>query len=160
MDELIESLKASGITRLVDIRNVPRSRRNPQFNRENLPASLEPVGISYTHLPDLGGFRSPQPDSPNLAWRNDSFRGFADYMLTDAFENGLEKLSDLAEGDTVAIMCAEAVPWRCHRSLIADSLTVRGHHVEHIMSPGKTQAHQLTPFAKVDGDRLIYPAEA
>jgi uncharacterized protein (DUF488 family) len=122
LEEFIRLLRAYGITRLVDVRSVPRSARNPQFNRETLPAALAVEGIGYTPLPELGGFRHSRPDSPNAGWRKASFRGFADYMQTDGFHDGLEKLIAIAGRETSAVMCAEAVPWRCHRSLIADAL--------------------------------------
>lgn len=156
-EEFLQLLQAHGVTHLVDVRTVPRSRRNPQFNRETLPQALEPAGIAYTHLLGLGGLRRPRPDSPNTGWRNESFRGYADYMQTAEFASSLEALTNLAENDRIALMCAEAVPWRCHRSLIADALTVRGYPVEHILSPTRRQPHTLTPFAQVDGSRLTYP---
>ncbi len=151
-------LEAFEISVLVDIRTIPRSRHNPQFNREALPATL-PEEIRYVHLAELGGLRKPRQDSPNAGWRNTSFRGFADYMQTDAFETGLAKLRDSAAGGTVALMCAEAVPFRCHRSLVADALTVRGAEVQHITSKTHASPHRLTPFARVDGTRLTYPPE-
>ena len=118
------------------------------------------AGIGYTHLPALGGFRHARPDSPNEGWRNASFRGFADYMLTPEFENGLAELVELAAAAPTAIMCAEAVPWRCHRSLVADALSVRGIRVEHILSATSVEIHALTPFAVVRGTRITYPPEA
>jgi uncharacterized protein (DUF488 family) len=156
----IEMLQAQGVRRLVDIRTVPRSRHNPQFNRETLPEALSAVGIGYTHMPALGGLRHPRPDSPNAAWRNASFRGFADYMQTTEFGTALDALIDLARQEQIAIMCAEAVPWRCHRSLIADALVARGISAEHILMSAHTQPHALTPWARVEGDRVIYPAGA
>lgn len=159
LEEFIALLKAHGVEHLVDVRTMPRSRRNPQFNIDRLPTSLQAVGIGHTHLPGLGGLRQPRPDSPNVGWRNESFRGFADYMQTSEFEANLEALIDLASAERIAVMCAEAVPWRCHRSLIADALTVRGFQVEHILSATRRQPHTLTPFARVDGTQLTYPAE-
>jgi len=157
--ELIDLLRSHDVQALVDVRTVPKSRRNPQFNREHLPSVLEPVGISYTHVPGLGGFRRPRSDSPNQGWRNLSFRGYADYMQTPAFERCLADLIEQAKAQRTAIMCAEAVPWRCHRSLIADALLVRGVPVEEIVGSGRTQAHKLTSFAKVDGTHLTYPPD-
>jgi uncharacterized protein (DUF488 family) len=157
IEEFVELLQAHGAKHLVDVRTIPRSRHNPQFNRESLPESLHGAGIEYSHAPELGGLRHPRPDSVNSAWRNDSFRGFADYMQTPEFAGGIEKLVDAAEHSKTVIMCAEAVPWRCHRSLIADALTVAGHQVEHIMTVRKTQMHSLAPFARVDGQRITYP---
>ncbi len=158
--EFIELLRAHGVTCVADVRTIPRSRRNPQFNQESLPGALKAAGIGYVHLPGLGGLRHARADSGNMAWRNASFRGFADYMQTDDFAHGLEHLIGLARDRHVALMCAEAVPWRCHRSLIADSLTVRGIQVEHILSKTHRQEHVLTPWARVDGVRVYYPAEA
>jgi uncharacterized protein (DUF488 family) len=141
------------------VRSVPRSRHNPQFNRETLPESLkEAAEIEYAHLAALGGLRHARPDSVNLGWRNASFRGYADYMQTPEFETGLDSLMKRAQYAETAIMCAEAVPWRCHRSLIADALLARGYAVEHIMSAGKTQTHSFTPFARVEGMQVTYPA--
>lgn len=157
LDEFITLLKENGIHRLADVRTMPRSRHNPQFNLDSLPGSLEQTGIGYTHRGELGGLRKTHKDSPNMGWRNASFRGYADYMLTQEFEHGLNGLIDAASNEPVAIMCAEAVPWRCHRSLIADALTVRGIEVRHIMGPGKGQVHKLTPFAEVKGIRITYP---
>jgi uncharacterized protein (DUF488 family) len=158
--ELIEMLQAQGVTRLVDVRTVPRSRHNPQFNRETLPEALAAVGIGYSHMPALGGLRHPRTDSLNTAWRNDSFRGFADYMQTPEFAAALDALIDLARQEQIAIMCAEAVPWRCHRSLIADTLVARGISVEHILMSPQTQPHALTPWARVEGNQVTYPAGA
>jgi uncharacterized protein (DUF488 family) len=158
--EFIEMLRAHGVKRLVDVRTVPRSRHNPQFNRDTLPAALRSARILYTHLPGLGGLRHARKDSPNTGWRNAGFRGYADYMQTPEFDRALAKLLALAKKKQVAILCAEAVPWRCHRSLIADALTVRGIQVEHITSRTHRQPHRLTPFAKVVGDRITYPLES
>jgi len=160
IDEFIRILEAHGIRQLVDVRTVPRSRHNPQFNRESLPASLETAGIVYRHMPGLGGLRRARRDSINTAWRNASFRGFADYMQTPEFRENLEKLIDLAAESRTAIMCAEAVPWRCHRSLIADALVAREIPVLEIMSETKAQRHAMTPFAKVLKDgQVIYPGK-
>jgi len=157
--EFINLVQAHGVTKIADVRTVPRSRHNPQFNLETLPHALNTASIGYVHLPELGGLRHARADSPNMAWRNASFRGFADYMQTDEFAENLERLIELAKKEHIALMCAEAVPWRCHRSLIADALTVRGITVEHIMSTAHRQPHTLTPWARVDGRRITYPAE-
>jgi uncharacterized protein (DUF488 family) len=157
IDEFLAILKSHAIERLVDIRTVPRSRHNPQFNRESLPSSLAAAGIGYVHMPGLGGLRLPRKDSINTGWRNDSFRGYADYMQTADFGRSLEELIALASSEHIAIMCAESVPWRCHRSLVADALTARGIAVRHIMSSTSAKAHVLTPFVHVDGRRLTYP---
>lgn len=158
LEELGAVLASFGVSVLADVRTIPRSRRNPQFNAESLPATLGARGVRYVHLPRLGGLRRPRGDSPNAAWRNEGFRGFADYMLTGEFEAGLAELRSLAATGTVALMCAEAVPWRCHRSLLADALTARGAHVEHLTGVGRSSPHRLTAFAKVEGARVSYPA--
>ncbi len=158
LDVFIDLLKIHGVQMIVDVRTVPRSRHNPQFNLDTLPGSLDAVGIGYEHLSGLGGLRQAQHNSPNTGWRNSSFRGFADYMQTEEFEKNLEKLIRLAQHKRVCLMCAEAVPWRCHRSLIADALQVRGLSVEHITSKSRRQIHDLTPFVQVDGTRMTYPA--
>ena len=159
LDIFIEMLRAHGVKRLADVRTIPRSRHNPQFNHDTLPEVLRFAGIAYTHMEQLGGLRHARPDSPNTGWRNSSFRGFADYMQTPEFEAGLEKLIQFATREQTVIMCAETVPWRCHRSLIADALKVRGVQVEHIMSASRTQPHLLTPFAQVSGIHITYPRE-
>lgn len=159
LDEFIALLRAHEVTRLVDVRTIPRSRHNPQFNKESLPDSLRQAGLKYVHMPGLGGLRHARSDSPNAGWRNDSFRGYADYMQTPEFEENLGRLIELAKGDRIAIMCAEAVPWRCHRSLIGDALTIRGIRTEDIMSPTRRQVHALTPFAMVRGTNITYPVE-
>ena len=153
-------LQAQGVKKLVDVRTVPRSRFNPQFNRDTLPNTLSAAGISYVHMPGLGGLRHSRADSPNTGWRNASFRGFADYMQTPEFADSLDSLIALAREERIAIMCAEALPWRCHRSLIADALTVGDVSVEHIMSATARQAHTLTPWAQVKRKRLTYPAQS
>jgi uncharacterized protein (DUF488 family) len=160
LDEFIALLKSHGVTLLADVRTIPRSRHNPQFNLDTLPAALSAAGIGYLHMKGLGGLRHGVRNSPNTGWRTPSFRGYADYMLTEEFGHNLERLMEVAgTEEQVAVMCAEAVPWRCHRSLIADALTVRGVPVEHIMGPGRRQPHRLTPFARVDGARITYPAQ-
>jgi len=160
IEDFVALLEANGVEQLIDIRTVPRSRRNPQFNREALPEPLAQAGIAYLYMPELGGLRHPRPDSQNGAWRNDSFRGYADYMQTPEFAAAIEKLIELGSGNQVAIMCAEAVPWRCHRSLVGDALTARGVAVEDIMGSGRRQVHKLTPFAQVEGRRVWYPGVA
>jgi len=159
LEALVGLLRAHDVKRLVDVRTIPRSRRNPQFNKETLPAALRAAGIKYRHFPKLGGLRHARADSLNKAWRNASFRGFADYMQTPEFTTAIEKLGELATKDRLAIMCAEAVPWRCHRSLIADALSVRGFQVEHIMSGIRCQPHERTPWARIRGTRVTYPLE-
>ncbi|EAR23112.1 DUF488 domain-containing protein [Nitrococcus mobilis] len=159
LDELLALLRAFGIDVLADIRTIPRSRHNPQFNGDTLPSALRPRGIHYAHLPQLGGLRRTHKDSPNTAWRNKSFRGFADYMLTADFVTGLAELHALLAQGTVALMCAEAVPWRCHRSLVADALTARGAQIEHIIGGSRSTPHRLTSFAKVRGARVTYPGK-
>ncbi|MGA2518401.1 MAG: DUF488 domain-containing protein [Thermodesulfobacteriota bacterium] len=157
LEAFIDLLKIHDVEMIVDVRTVPRSRHNPQFNLDTLPEALRSVGIGYEHMSGLGGLRHALRDSPNLGWRNSSFRGFADYMQTEEFEKNLENLILLTRRERICLMCAEAVPWRCHRSLIADALQVRSLSVEHIMSKTKTQPHKLTPFARVDGTQITYP---
>jgi uncharacterized protein (DUF488 family) len=179
LDELVVLLKQNHVELLVDVRTVPASRRMPHFARAALERSLPERGIAYEHMPALGGLRKPRSDSTNLAWRNVSFRGYADYMQTDEFWAALETLlSHIAppsaaptpphkwggqghlpmNGEDIALMCAEAVPWRCHRSLIADALTVMGFEVRHITGPGEPPPHHLTPSARVEDGRISYPA--
>lgn len=161
IDEFIELLRENRIERLVDIRTIPRSRRNPQFNSATLAKSVEDKGVSYVHLKELGGLRHPRRDSTNIGWENAGFRGYADYMQTAEFEQGLRRLLELCEGKRCAVMCAEAVPWRCHRSLLADALAARGIVVEHILSGSRCDVHSITPFARVENGRVTYPkAEA
>jgi hypothetical protein len=157
IDEFIELVRQHGVERLVDIRTIPRSRRNPQFNSEALAKSLEDKGIGYVHLKELGGLRHPRRDSINTGWRNDGFRGYADYMQSAEFEEALRRLLELCEGKRCAAMCAEAVPWRCHRSLLADALVARGIPVEHILSGSRRDVHSLTPFARIENGRVTYP---
>jgi len=159
INEFIGLLQAHRAKCVVDVRTVPRSRHNPQFSKDSLPGSLKNAGVGYVHVPGLGGLRHAKRDSPNVGWRNASFRGYADYMQTPEFEQSLEELIRLAKQERIAIMCAEAVPWRCHRSLIADALLVRGIRTEDIMSSTRRQVHVLTPFAKVRGTSITYPAE-
>ncbi len=160
LETFVGMLQAHGVQRVVDVRTVPRSRHNPQFNRDTLPAALRRGGIEYVHMPGLGGLRHARPDSRNTAWRNASFRGFADYMQTPEFSANVKALLELAGRERVALMCAEAVPWRCHRSLIADALVARGVAVEHIASATRARPHTLTPWARVRSGRVTYPAEA
>jgi len=158
VEEFMALLEAHGIRRVVDVRTVPRSRRNPWFGIDVLPESLTGAGIDYAHMPSLGGLRRPRDDSANTGWRNASFRGYADYMQMPEFEQALEELVALAREQPTAVACAEALPWRCHRSLIADALTIRGVTVRHIMGRTSAQPHRMTPFARVDGARITYPA--
>jgi len=157
LEEFISILKAHGVEKVADIRTVPRSRKNPQFNRDTLPGELEKENIQYVHLPLLGGLRKARQDSINMAWENESFRGFADYMQTGDFAKGLDEVIAMAGEARLALMCAEAVPWRCHRSLVADALAARGIPVEHIMSIKKRNPHTVTKFAKVEAGRVTYP---
>ncbi|MEX2125382.1 MAG: DUF488 domain-containing protein [Woeseia sp.] len=156
-DELVEILRAHAVRRLVDVRTVPRSRHNPQFNRATLSKALHSRRLNYRHMKALGGLRRARPDSINAGWRNASFRGFADYMQTEPFRQALDELVTLAEQKPTAIMCAEAVPWRCHRSLIGDALTVRGYEVRDIMSATNARLHVLNPMARVHEQQLTYP---
>ena len=157
LEFLVGLLLGYEVEHLVDVRTIPRSRHNPQFNGDTLPADLKNVGIAYTHMPGLGGLRRAQKDSLNQGWENASFRGYADYMQTPEFDENLEKLIALAQKNVVAFMCAEAVPWRCHRSLIADALTIRGIPVYQIMSRVSAPRHALNPMADVHGTNLTYP---
>ena len=157
IEEFLELLSAHGVTQLVDVRTVPRSRHNPQFAAENLPGTLARANVGYAHAPGLGGFRRSSPDSPNTGWRNLSFRGYADYMQSPDFAENLTSLIELSRSDRVALMCAEAVPWRCHRSLIADALLVQGVPSCEIVSTKRLQPHRLTPFARVRDGHLTYP---
>jgi uncharacterized protein (DUF488 family) len=154
---LIELLRAHDVHRVVDVRTIPRSRHNPQFNREELSAALRKAKIGSVHLKNLGGLRHANRDSVNLGWRNASFRGFADYMQTAEFQTGLARLIELARAKRTAILCAEVVHWRCHRSLIADALVVRKIPVEHILSTSRREAHSMTSFARVRGGKITYP---
>lgn len=158
LEEFVGLLQAHGVARLVDVRTIPRSRHNPQFNLETLPQSLAASGIAYSHFPGLGGLRPQKAGSINTGWRNASFRAFADYMQTAAFAASLDEMIAVAQREQVALMCAEAVPWRCHRSLIADALLVRGIAAEEIVRAARTEPHQLTPFARVDGLVITYPS--
>ena len=155
--EFIHLLKAHEVRRLVDVRSVPRSRHNPQFNRPQLSTALHSARLHYRYMPGLGGFRHAARDSINLGWKNLSFRGYADYMQTSEFRKHLDHLVTLARSERTAIMCAEAVPWRCHRSLISDALLARGIEVLEITSALRTRPHSLPAWAKVDGTQVTYP---
>jgi uncharacterized protein (DUF488 family) len=160
IEEFIGLLTAHGIRQLVDVRRFPASRRYPHFNGADLAQSLKAAGIEYHHMRALGGRRPSKRDSINLGWRNAGFRGYADYMQTDEFWGAVEELMRYGETKKTAIMCAEAVPWRCHRNLISDALVTKGRQVSHILSASKVDHHALTSFAKVSAERLLYPAEA
>jgi uncharacterized protein (DUF488 family) len=157
IEAFIRLLKAHGVRRVIDVRRLPRSRHNPQFNRERLSSVLHSARIHYRHMPGLGGLRHARRDSTNLGWRNASFRGYADYMQTATFRKNLDRCIDLAKSERVVLMCAEAVPWRCHRSLIADALLVKGIDAGEITSGVRVQRHSLTPWARVKGTQLTYP---
>jgi uncharacterized protein (DUF488 family) len=161
IEKFISLLEEHGIKLLVDVRLLPGSKRYPQFNKETLAGSLGKAGICYEHFPELGGRRKAKPDSKNTAWRNESFRGYADYMQTEEFEKGVKRLLDLAaDAGPTAIMCAEAVWWRCHRSLISDYLKVRGIEVMHILDANKAEPHPYTSAAWVANGELSYVAES
>lgn len=155
--DFVELLRAHGVALVADVRKMPGSRHNPQFNADTLAAALRESGIAYVHLPGLGGLRRKAPVSPNTGWRNASFQAYADHMLTAAFERSLEDLLARAGASRTAVMCAEAVPWRCHRSLLADALVVRGATVEHILDASRSEPHVLRPWAEVRGTRITYP---
>lgn len=157
IDEFIDFMRAHEIRLLVDVRTIPRSRHNPQFNADSLAESLKQAGLRSVHMPTLGGLRKTRKDSINNGWRNASFRGYADYMQTEEFQRALEELMAYGTDMKTAIMCAEAVPWRCHRSLIADALVMYGWKVRHILSQVKADEHRLTPFAVIDGTTVVYP---
>jgi len=157
IDEFIELLTTHGVQHLADVRTIPQSRHNPQFGSERLSASLEQAGIHYTHMPGLGGLRRPRKDSINTGWRNTSFRGYADYMQTREFDESLNRCIEIAKQERMALMCAESVPWRCHRSLIADALLARGIDVREIASATQARPHALTPWARIEGTKVTYP---
>jgi uncharacterized protein (DUF488 family) len=157
IDEFIELLKTYAVTMIVDVRTVPRSRYNPQFNKETLPNTLKSHIIKYIHMPEIGGLRRPKHDSINLAWKNMGFRGYADYMQTQEFTENLLKITALTRENCLALMCAEALPWRCHRSLISDALVVRHVKVEHIISKTSCLNHELNEMAHVEGNQITYP---
>jgi uncharacterized protein (DUF488 family) len=157
VEELIDILTAHGVQLVADVRTIPRSRHNPQFNSDALANRLKASGIGYRHMPELGGLRHAKKDSPNQGWENASFRGFADYMQTEEFEAGLRDLIEAAKERKTVIMCAEAVPWRCHRSLIGDALFARGIAVMNIMSRTSSKPHTLTAWAEVKDAKVLYP---
>lgn len=159
IDQFIHLLQENGVGRLIDIRTIPKSRHNPQFNGDSLARSLRAAKIDYVHIKELGGLRRSRPDSPNTGWRNASFRGFADYMQTAEFERGLDQAIKLATEKRSALMCAEAVPWRCHRSLVGDALGVHGIEVLEIVGDSAPKPHKITPFARVRGTEITYPPE-
>jgi uncharacterized protein (DUF488 family) len=159
IEEFMDLLRQNDIECVLDIRTVPKSRHNPQYGQDVLPATLAAAGIAYRHLAGLGGLRHPRKDSPNGGWRNTSFRGYADYMQTPEFAENVEAVIELARTTRCVLMCAESVPWRCHRSMVADALTVRDVPVEHIIGKQKRRPHALTPFARVEGTRITYPPE-
>ncbi len=158
LDAFLELLRAYDVTGLADVRTVPRSRRHPHFTREAMETSLPLAGITYRHFAALGGLRRPRSDSSNGGWRHEGFRGYADYMQTHAFASAIDHLLDFATSHVVAVMCAETKWWQCHRQLIADALVARGVEVRHIMSAGDAPAHHITAFARVDKDKVTYPA--
>jgi len=157
LDEFISMLKDFHVRKLIDVRTIPKSRFNPQYNQEDLAKSLAKEKIDYEHMPGLGGLRHAQKDSINKGWRNASFRGYADYLQTESFENALQELIKRARKKTIAIMCAEAVPWRCHRSLIADALLFHGLDVRDIMGAQKESVHKMNPMAKTGRGKVYYP---
>jgi uncharacterized protein (DUF488 family) len=157
IEDFIDLLKAHGVQRVIDLRTIPRSRHNPQFNRAQLSPALHCARIRYRHMPGLGGLRRARRDSTNVGWRNASFRGYADYMQTSTFRENLDRCIALAKRERVALMCAEAVPWHCHCALIADALLVRGIEASEIASRVRTRPHSLTPWARVTGTQVTYP---
>jgi uncharacterized protein (DUF488 family) len=159
LSELVQLLRAHGVHRVIDIRAIPRSRHNPQYNRETLGPALRSNKIGYVHLKALGGLRRTKPDSKNVGWYNASFRGFADYMQTAEFEVALARAIKLSKVKPSVLMCAEALPWRCHRSLVSDALAARKFSVEHIMSVTRANQHKLTSFARVRGKKVTYPSD-
>jgi uncharacterized protein (DUF488 family) len=158
IEDLIGLLWTNEVAEVIDVRTVPRSRHNPQFNLDSLPGSLAATGIDYLHMPGLGGLRHARADSANTGWRNASFRGYADYMQSADFADNVDHVVQLARSRRCALMCAEAVPWRCHRSLIADALLLRGVRVEDIIGEHGRKQHALTSFARVKGLHVTYPA--
>ncbi len=157
LEEFVQLLEVYGVTLLVDVRTVPRSRHNPQFNKETLPTSLKHYGIRYIHMPEIGGLRHPKHDSVNTAWKNSGFRGYADYMQTPEFNVNLLKIVALARENRLVLMCAEALPWRCHRNLLSDSLVVHHVKVEHIISKESVINHELNELAHIEGTKITYP---
>lgn len=159
IEDFIELLQGHHIEHLIDVRTIPRSRHNPQFEKDALAASLQKAHIDYSHAPALGGLRHTRADSPNKGWHNSSFRGFADYMQTPEFIAAVDELVEQAKSERIALMCAEAVPWRCHRSMIGDALLIRGVEVCEISSPARLNPIRLTSFAQVKGKQILYPPE-
>ncbi len=159
LDEFLALLTSNGIEALADVRRYPGSRRLPHFSQDALAASLAEAGIAYAHFSELGGRRRPRADSPNTAWRDESFRGYADYMATDEFRAGIARLLEMAQRARTAYMCAEALWWQCHRRLISDFLKAAGHEVIHILGAGKTEAHRFTPPARIVDGQLTYLPE-
>ena len=157
LEEFVQLLEVYGVTLVVDVRTVPRSRHNSQFNKETLPISLKHYGIRYKHMPEIGGLRHPKHESVNTAWKNSGFRGYADYMQTQEFTDSLLKIVVLARENRLALMCAEALPWRCHRNLLSDALVVRHIKVEHIISKDSVINHELNSLAQVEGSKITYP---
>lgn len=156
-DEFMELLTAFNVKLLVDVRSVPRSRHNTQFNKENLQITLKNLDVKYIHMPEIGGFRRSRADSVNTSWKNKSFRGYADFMQTKEFTEQLLRIIALPRENNLAVMCAEALPWRCHRSLIADALVVRNFIVKHIISKDTCINHTLSEWAQVHGTKITYP---
>ena len=157
IEAFLEMLRSHEVEQVADVRSIPMSRRHPQFNRERLAATLAAAGIAYIHMPALGGWRKPRPDSINTAWKNASFRGYADYMQTPEFDAGLAALTAAAGERRTAMMCAESLPWKCHRSLIADALTAHGTDVEHIFGANSRNPHVYTAIARIEGAAVTYP---
>ncbi|HSN39873.1 MAG TPA: DUF488 domain-containing protein [Burkholderiales bacterium] len=158
LDEFLDLLRDNEVRHVLDVRTVPWSRQNPQFNKETLPRSLQTVSIGYSHLPGLGGLRHARKESLNDGWRNASFRGYADYMQTPEFAGNVQAVAELGGRERCVLMCAEALPWRCHRSLIADALILRGIRVEDIIGKGSRKVHSMTPWARTDGLNITYPS--
>lgn len=158
IEELLATLDETGIRTLADVRSAPGSRKHPQFGRAELSVSLTERGIRYVHIAELGGFRRTLPESPNTAWRNESFRGYADHMASDEFARGYARLVELARELPTAFMCSETLWWRCHRRLLSDRLALDGWEVIHLMRPGESQAHRITPEARLAGGEVVYPA--
>jgi uncharacterized protein (DUF488 family) len=157
LEEFVQLLEVYGLTLVVDVRTVPHSRHNPQFNKETLSTSLKHYGVRYIHMPEIGGLRHPKHESVNTAWKNSGFRGYADYMQTQEFADSLLKIVALARENRLVLMCAEALPWRCHRNLISDALVVRHLKVEHIIGKDSVINHELNSLAQVEGTKITYP---
>ena len=158
LEDFLETLRASDIKTLADVRSQPGSRRHPHFGAKPLAAALGEIGVAYVHLPELGGRREPRPDSPHRALRVAAFRGYADHMSSEEFARGYERLTSLARESRTAFMCAETLWWRCHRRLVADRLTVDGWTVTHLFAPGKSEPHVLWDAARIDNGNLVYDA--